>query len=130
MTTEDLVRLAAKTGAEAYRRERDAEIQEMRDKRLRNTKLLLQNYHAIRASVDHSVSYAEDSDTALDVLAELMVGKGTFFADSIRRNVAKSAILLDHIDSMLEVYKERCSKSTLTARRFQIIQMQHLQIQN
>lgn len=124
MTAEELVRLATQTGIDAYRKERDGDRKAAMDSRLKNTKLLLENYRNIKASVSDSVTYAEDSETAMEVLQELMVGKGTFFSDSIRLSAAKSAILLDHIDSMLKVYRERCMASSNPGvqRRWQIIE--------
>ncbi len=89
MTAEELIRLATQTGIDAYRKERDGDRKAVLDKRLKNTKLLLENYQNIKTSVANSVVYAEDSETAMEVLQELMIGGGTFFADSIRRNAAK-----------------------------------------
>ena len=50
---QEIIRVASETAIEKYQREAEKSRKAVRDKRLHNTKLLLQNYHCF---VEHSKS--------------------------------------------------------------------------
>lgn len=108
--------IAGKAGAKAaaefiakeYQRERASRY----DRRLRNTKLLLQNYRLFKEHCSRAVFDASQLDeNAIDLL-DLMWGRdGSNFVDSIKKSAQRTGIILCHIDKMLEAYSGLCRLS-------------------
>ena len=69
---EELIRLAAKEGSkagvEAYRKEQKKAHEKLSDRRLRNVKLLLQNYRELKQHAENAVYTAEQAEDAMDIL--------------------------------------------------------------
>ena len=97
------------------------------DRRRASTKLLLRNY---RSLIDHcesaiyDVSQVDDSETLEEIL-EMMMGNrgGGFRIESIRTSAVRTRIILDHINTMLDLYQIYCTKSPKEedARRYRVI---------
>lgn len=118
MNQEEIIKLAAETGAkvamETLEKERQRDRREMADRRLRNTKLLLRNYRTFLAHVDNAVYTVEDyGETAEEILEDLMMpGRdNSLFVESIKQSVARTATIVKHMKAMMDLYKAYCSMS-------------------
>jgi hypothetical protein len=110
----DIVRIAAEAGAKAamdtLKSERQRERREMVDRRLRNTKLLLRNYRLFRSYVKNAVYEIKDCESPMDILNDLMMPgcDGTLFVESIKKSVARTSVIVEHIETMLGLYRAYC----------------------
>lgn len=107
---------AAQVALDEYKKERARDKEECRDRRLYNTRLLMEKYRGLVVYSDHAVYSANqiDEDDELQAIIEaISTGKDsyTLSIDSIRQQTAKTRIILDHIDKMLNFYHFYCSSS-------------------
>ena len=118
---QEIARIAAEAGARAAieeleQRERRQE-QWRRDRRLRNTRLLLENYRTFKIHCESAVFQAElsadDEAEALSILDAMMdrPSKQTLYIESIKKSAQRTRIIIAHIESMMEVYRILCAKS-------------------
>lgn len=129
MSTYDIIRLAAETGArvamETLEKERQHSQREMADRRLRNTKLLLRNYRIFRAHVENAVYEAEIEESPQEILEDLMLpGRdGNVFVESIKKSVARTATIVRHMELMMQLYHSFCvtTGSAEDERRWRIV---------
>lgn len=92
------------------------------DRRLHNTELLLRNYRTLKASCENAVYESKEGEVS-EVLEDIMSMKNDkVIVESIRTSARRTAIMVQHIDKMLEVYRVYCSKiSEKDKRRYKII---------
>ncbi len=115
---ENMIRLAGEAGAraamETLDREKKREQNSRFDRRLRNTKLLLRNYRMFKEHVDNAVFEAGQLDeNAIDIL-DLMwerSGSSDLYVESIKKSVARTAIIMSHITEMIGLYEAFCYRS-------------------
>lgn len=118
---------AAKTTIEVYNKQIHKAQVERVDKRLRNTKLLLRNYRMFKAHCENAVYELGmddyEDENIYDILDRLNNEETEFFVESIRKSVARTAIMVKHIDAMLQYYEIFCTKSNNPEeeRRYQVI---------
>lgn len=134
---EAIVRLASETAVESYRKElerqqeQDGKARRERHHRVVNSaKMLLKNYRRFKKMTVSSV-YGKDTSTneTLVELLELMQGiyrSGELEVVSIKDRVARTELMIEHIDAMLEVYKKDCSRSPEGQRRYRVIYWMYL----
>lgn len=134
---EAIVRLASETAVESYRKElerqqeQDGKARRERHHRVVNSaKMLLKNYRRFKKMTVSSV-YGKDTSTneALVELLELMQGiyrSGELEVVSIKDRVARTELMIEHIDAMLEVYKKDCNRSPEGQRRYRVIYWMYL----
>ena len=101
---------------ESYRQEAARVREENHDRRLYNTRLLMEKYRGLeRYSEDAIYSASQiDEDTKLQSIIELMKENGdntNFSIESIQTRVARTRVVLDHVDKMLAFYRFRCENS-------------------
>lgn len=117
---------AAKVAIEMWEAEKQKQIEKRADRRLRNTRLLLDNYRSFAAHIRYAVyDVCESEDSAIYIL-DLMDsydGMDSVVIESIKRTTARTAVIVAHIDEMLRVYKIMCesSKKPEDIRRYRII---------
>ena len=75
-----------------------------RDTRLRNTRLLLQNYNYFKAHADKSI-YSSDQLESIDELGCIDDYKPHMLIQAIKKSSYKTYLILAHIDKMLKVYE-------------------------
>ena len=129
MNQEEIIKLAAEAGAKAAMetldRERQRDRQEMADRRLWNTKLLLKNYRSFVAHVANSVFTVDDYMPLEEIWADLMMpGRdSTLFVESIKQSVARTATIVKHMEAMMDLYKVYCTTigTAEDERRWRII---------
>lgn len=140
----DIIRIAAEAGAkagiEAYNKQVHKSQAERVDRRLRNTKLLLRNYRMFKGHCgsavyelkhgEYDAGYQEDqpAEDLYDILDEINNGDSEYFVESIKKSVARTAIIIKHIDTMLVFYEIYCSKSKNPEeeRRYKVIQAHYI----
>lgn len=134
---EAIVRLASETAVESYRKElerqqeQDGKARRERHHRVVNSaKMLLKNYRRFKKMTVSSV-YGKDTSTneTLVELLELMQGiyrSGELEVVSIKDRVARTELMIEHIDAMLEVYKKDCNRSPEGQRRYKVIYWMYL----
>ena len=114
-TIQSITQVAVTAAIAEYEKRKEQYKKEQTDNRLRNAKLLLKNYKRFADYNSHAIyetaqiCQACDND-ALFSLAGISPGD-KFHVESIRNGVATTRIIVEHIDTMLDVYKSRCEKS-------------------
>ena len=112
-----VIELAAKTAVETtlktIEKERAKDRAKMADRRLHNTKLLLKNYRIFKTFVENAnYEIEEQYETPEQIMSELMKpGEEKMFVESIKNSVARTAVMINHIESMTGLYKTYCSMS-------------------
>ena len=109
---EAIVRLASETAVESYRKElerqqeQDGKARRERHHRVVNSaKMLLKNYRRFK---------------------KMTVSSGELEVVSIKDRVARTELMIEHIDAMLEVYKKDCNRSPEGQRRYRVIYWMYL----
>ena len=136
LTMADVAAAAGKAGAEAYadaqakgeqerRRQRETAKREFEDRIKGNTKLLLRNYRAFRSYIENATYEAKLVEDPLDIIKELMMpGRdNTVVIESIKRSVARTATIVDHIEKMIKLYRADCylAATPEAERRWRVI---------
>lgn len=108
--------IAAAAAIQEYKAEAEREKQERKDKRLYNTRLLLERYRGMIKYSEKAIYDAIqlDEDMELQTLLEMMGAKGditTLSVESIQTRVAQTRVILSHVNKMLDFYQYRCTSS-------------------
>ena len=128
---------SAKAGAEAAKKAalavQEEEMRQQRDSRLHNTKLLMKNYRRLKTHFESAV-YEFDAET--DENADGMIwrimsdhyGNDQQFIDSIWRSAARTMIMIQHVDKMLDMYRVMCARasSDAAARRYRVLYARYI----
>lgn len=129
---EDIVSIAAEKGVEAYRKEHKKEEKARQSKALNNAKMIVTNYRRFKAMIENCV-YDKNTtnDDELREVIKMMQGKfrdSEFEILSIKERMARTKLIMDHVDTMLEAYRIQCeiSPNDEDARRYRIIRMLYL----
>lgn len=118
---------AAKVAIEMWEKEKQKQVKQRADRRLHNTRLLLDNYRSFAAHVRYAVYGIQDTDeeSAIYILdmMDSYDGMDSVVIESIKRSTARTAVIVAHIDEMLKIYKVMCegSRKTEDMRRYRII---------
>lgn len=130
MTMEEIIELAAKTAISVYDQQKKAQMKEKHDRRLRSTKMLLENYRSFSSFNDNAVSNLYDAlkiDEDIYGVLELMNGREKVSSeikiDSIEKGVLRTKIMMAHVDAMLNIYEKNCQASPYPEemRRYRVI---------
>ena len=118
--------IGAKEAVKAYEQERKKEHGKRTNKRLRNTKLLLRNYHMLKEHAENSVfGRTQMEESALDILESMMnMYDNEVIIESIKRSATRTAIIVSHIETMFGLYDAYCEKSTnqdIDRRRYNVV---------
>lgn len=118
---------AAAVAIEVYEKQKNKGLRQRIDRRLRNTKLLLNNYRVLVDHVQYAVYDIEQAnvESAIGILdmMESYDGVESMTIESIKRSTARTAIIVSHITEMLQLYKVMCDKSNNPEdiRRYRVI---------
>lgn len=117
--------IGAKAAMEKLEQEKKSMYHKAVDRRLHNTKLLLRNYRMLRENADNSIyGRSQMEESAADILSSMMnLYDDEVIVDAIKRSATRTAIIVSHIETMLQLYEAYCSKSgnELDGRRYEII---------
>ena len=126
----DIYEKAAAIGAnealKTYRQEQKKEYSRRADRRLRNTKLLLRNYHMLKEHAENSVfGRTQMEESALDILESMMsMYDNEVIIESIKRSATRTAVIVSHIETMFGLYAAYCDKSPnrdIEMRRYEVL---------
>lgn len=123
---EKAAEIGAKEALKTFEQERKREKNNRADRRLRNTKLLLRNYHALKEHAEHSVfGRTQMGESAADILESMMsIYDDDVVIDSIKRSATRTAVIVSHIDAMLGLYAAYCDRAknrNVEKRRYEVI---------
>ena len=123
---------AARAGVEAYREEHEKAECERASRVLNNAKTLITNYRRFKDMCEKSV-YDKNTTADMDLkdVLELMSGNfrdKDFTVLSIKEKVSRTKMIMEHVDSMLEVYRKHCEMSPdpEEMRRYRVIEKMYL----
>lgn len=124
--TPELKREIVELTIETYRKEAEKQREARKDLRLHNTKMLMEKYRGFVIHSESAVYEATqvDEDEHFNDLLELMDSGGRGFSvESVRESAARTRIMVQHIQRMLEFYEFCCkrSKKPEDARRLRVI---------
>lgn len=129
----ELIRMAAEVGAKVavdrLDKERAKAQTEKKDKRLHNTKLLLDNFRLFKRYTENAVYDAEQLDESIyDILDMMERNSGSCIVDSIKNSVARTATLVGHVEAMLGLYRTYCEASNKPEdnRRWRVVQWRYI----
>lgn len=119
---EKAVAIASKNTADRIyakiKRERELEMESIFDRRLYNTKLLMEHYRLFKEHAAYSVydlsQIDEEAINAIEIMDSMLqtaVCKGEISVESIKNSVMRTKIVIDHIDDMLLLFEESCIRS-------------------
>lgn len=116
--------IGAKEALKTLEQERKKKQGKIADRRLRNTKLLLRNYHMLKEHAENSVfGRTQMEESALDILESMMnLYEDTIIIESIKRSATRTAIIVSHIEVMFGLYHSYCehtSNKEIDLRRYQ-----------
>lgn len=98
-----------------------------KDKRLRNTDLLLRNYNSLMEHYKRAVYTTEKAEdiSVNDLLDELDEGRDEIYIEAIYKTRARTQIMIEHIDSVFGYYAYRATKSNdiNAIRRYNVIKL-------
>ena len=126
----DIYEKAAAIGAnealKTFRQEQKKEYIRRADRRLRNTKLLLRNYHMLKEHAENSVfGRTQMEESALDILESMMsMYDNEVIIESIKRSATRTAVIVSHIETMFGLYAAYCDKSPnrdIEMRRYEVL---------
>jgi len=116
VSLDEVIQLAVKTGVQAAfeysNKEKSERLRKKYDRRLHNTKLLLKEYRTFKAHVKGAV-YKSSDLRPIDILDELDDDfiTGQAYVESIKSSTERTLVIVEHIDTMLEVFREICQRS-------------------
>ena len=123
---EQAAAIGAKEALKVFEQERKKEYNKRADKRLRNTKLLLRNYHMLKQHAENSVfGRTQMEESALDVLESMMsMYNDEVIIQSIKNSATRTAIIVSHIETMFGLYRSYCENSIsreIDMRRYEVV---------
>lgn len=118
--------IGAKEALKAFEQERKKEHGSRTQRRLRNTKLLLRNYHMLKEHAEKSVfGRTQMGESALDILESMMsMYDNEVIVESIKRSATRTAVIVSHIETMFGLYLAYCEKAPnkdIEMRRYEIV---------
>lgn len=121
-------RIAAETGAakaiEIYEAKEAARRKGNEDKKFKNVKLLLKEYRNLRAYADNALC---DASQLNDLVIRELVGFSDYEkykVESIKNQIVTTKTIMEHVQTMLDLYKLRCTSSSREdiQRRWRVIE--------
>ncbi len=106
--------IGAKEALKVFKAEREREYNGRVDRRLRNTKLLLKNYHMLKEHAENSVfGRTQMEESAMDILESMMsMYDDGVIIESIKRSATRTAIIVSHIEVMFGLYRSYCEHTS------------------
>lgn len=121
-------KIAAEAGAEkaieVYEAKEAARRKNNEDKKFKNVKLLLKEYRNLRAYADNALC---DASQLNDLVIRELVGFSEhekYKVESIKNQIVTTKTIMEHVQTMLELYKLRCTSSSREdlQRRWRVIE--------
>lgn len=124
--TPDMKREIVELAIETYNNEIENQRKRQFDRKLRNTRLLLEHYREFVALSEKAVYEASQCDEDVYDILSLMSGKPSeqeMQVESIKKSAVRTTLILEHVRRALEDYESYCkrSKRDEEMRRFRTI---------
>lgn len=118
--------IGAREALKVFEQERKKEQGKRADRRLRNTKLLLRNYHMLKEHAENSVfGRTQMEESALDILESMMsMYDNEVIIESIKRSATRTAVIVSHIETMFGLYEAYCGNAQnreIEMRRYEVV---------
>ncbi len=115
--------IAAYVAMGGAEKEKERWMKERKDRRLHNTRLLLKHYRDFKEHCKQGVYDSRMVESDTDIMLSLMsVKDDSVFLNSVTTSILKTRTLIEHMDSMLSVYKSIAkSEGEVESRRYKII---------
>lgn len=134
MDKAEIIKIAVEAAKDYDQKQRIKNIKSRYDKRLRNTKLLLKNYRLLK---DHCESAIFDKKELIDIpngniidlLDSLEECDRQDYIESIKNSVSRTQVILEHIDTMMEIYRIYCDQSEKPEEQRRYAVMKHLYLE-
>jgi hypothetical protein len=117
LSVTEIIKMATQIGIESgikeFENQKKLYKQKRSERRLRNTRILLENYRSFKLFCNNAVSGAESkvSENAFDILDSLDdIDNESLFVESISKSVARTIIMVNHIITMMDIFEEVCKK--------------------
>ncbi len=123
---ENAATIGAKEALKMFEQERKKEQGKIAGRRLRNTKLLLRNYHMLKEHAENSVfGRTQMEESAIDILESMMsMYDNEVIIESIKRSATRTSIIVSHIEVMFGLYHSYCehtSSREIDLRRYEVV---------
>ena len=123
---ENAAAIGAKEALKMFEQERKKEQGKRADRRLRNTKLLLRNYHMLKEHAENSVfGRTQMEESAIDILESMMsMYDNEVIIESIKRSATRTAVIVSHIETMFglyEAYSGNAPNREIEMRRYEVV---------
>lgn len=123
---ENAAAIGAKEALKMFEQERKKEQGKRADRRLRNTKLLLRNYHMLKEHAENSVfGRTQMEESAIDILESMMsMYDNEVIIKSIKRSATRTAVIVSHIETMFGLYEAYCGNAAnkeIEMRRYEVV---------
>ena len=109
---ENAATIGAKEALKMFEQERKKEQGKRADRRLRNTKLLLRNYHMLKEHAENSVfGRTQMEESAIDILESMM-------------SMYDNEVIISHIETMFGLYEAYCGNAPnreIEMRRYEVV---------
>lgn len=119
------------------KKEHEKELESQFDKRLFNTRLLLEHYRMFKEHADNAVfeltRLDEEDLTAIEIMDSMWqsstMGKRELALESIKNSALRTRIVVKHIEDMLGIYESYCYRSGKpeNERRWEVINALYIQ---
>lgn len=99
---------------EVYKKEIEGQRKKAYDKRLRNTRLLLENYRGFLAFSDGAIYEASQCDEDVYDILSLMSDRPSnheMYVESIKKSAGRTKLIIEHIRKALADYQNYCMRS-------------------
>lgn len=130
----EIVADTVKTTIEQVEKHKVVKAKSRHDKRLRNTKLLLENYLLLKDYVDNAIYDKKDviasEYSAIDILDSLdEYDDPADYIQSIKDSVSRTKVILTHIDQMMKIYRIYCEESNKPEeiRQYRIMEKKYIE---
>lgn len=123
---------AAKVALKTYEDKQRAEMKAINDRKLHNTKMLLNNYRLLSKHIDNATYKREQIDTAeaINWINEMYDpnNKADAIVNSIKNSALKTKIMVAHINKMLKIYELYChsENSPKMLRRYEVLEGRYI----
>lgn len=124
-TIEEVSLIAARAAIEHLEKEKQQQKKTKRDRRLRNTRLLLKHYRSMKEHCGDIKGYLDNQDSEgaiVDLDAEYLA------VHSITRSKKRTQTMILFLESMLEVYRINCERSenSIHLRQYKTMQILYI----
>lgn len=131
LVVEKATKIATEQAIIIHQRLKEEEEQKVRDKRLRNTKLLLKNYKDFKAYVNRvegklvdRVHITNEEPTIKDLLV-----RGEDVVKTIKQSTQRTIMMVSYIDQSLDAFKYICEHDPFkdSLRQFEVLHLRYVE---